>query len=467
MGKIRLLLRKSFNSGEKVVVKSALYLLLVCMIVLGMSGSYLSIPISGVAYAADGDDPGTDPGSGGDAGSGDTSGDPGDSGDSGGDGPDDSGNDNGDDERDADSEGNDRSDDADDEDTDDPDNDINDGMDNPMAIAATPYGELDGLGKSKSTEWLLQKLEALGELTPVQSGDSKSSNGENSSPTDELLLMPTPLPSYAIGDAFIYSDGSWERVNDINSETITWSNHQGNYSSGSVDFTYKRAEWETSRSMGERSFKPTEFLFDEPTGSLWPLGIGNKTRFDEKGRWIGVDGLERVYDSYWRCDVEAAEKIQVVAGEFDTWRIGCARYADSYSYPKYRAREYRTWYYAPEIQHWVLEIQEKRGAEAERRKELVAIVPDLSILTAEADDSRQVQEQFQEVLESNEDGEMDLWMTASGRLTISMTAQDRYVAADNISCRKYEQQIQAGELHKSYLGIACRSADGMWSIPRL
>lgn len=461
MGDVWLSLRELAGKGRKFIVKDVLHILLVCMMVFGMSGSYLAVSLPGTAYAVDGDSSGGD------------SGDSGDAGDAGGDGPDDSGdsvdNDSGDNGRGND-EDNDRTDDADDENTDDPDTDFNDGMDNPVAIAATLYGELDGLGKTGPTAASLQSLGAFGEFTSVSGGDSaneETANTETKSSAGDLLLMPSPLPTYAIGDAFIYSDGSWERVNDVSSETVTWSNHQGNYSSGSIDFTYKRSEWETSRSMGERTFTPTAFLFEESTTSLWPLGLGNKTRFDEKGRWISADGLERVYDSYWRCDVEAAEKIKVIAGEFDTWRIGCARYADSYSYPKYRAREYRTWYYAPEIQHWVLKIQEKRGAKAERRKELVAIVPDLSILTAEAGDSRQVQEQFQEVLESNEDGETDLWMTSSGRLTIAMTAQDRYVAADNIPCRKYEQQVQAGELHKSYLGIACRSADGMWSIPRL
>ena len=107
------------------------------------------------------------------------------------------------------------------------------------------------------------------------------------------VMRDAAKPRYEVGDTFVYSDGSWEQVVDSNQERVQWRNHYGNNSVGSPDFTYKRSRWQTSTRIGTRTFQQTSYVWDTSTDTLWPLALKNKTRYDEEGRWVGKDGIER------------------------------------------------------------------------------------------------------------------------------------------------------------------------------
>lgn len=282
----------------------------------------------------------------------------------------------------------------------------------------------------------------------------------------DLKLPPAGLPKYRAGDTYVYSDGTWERVVASDSYGVRWVNHRGNISSGSLDFTYKRTNWQTSSRKGSRTFQQTKYLFGKSTTTLWPLAAGNTTRFDEFGSWSNADGVKRFYDSFWRCEVEGTERIRVAAGEFDSWRITCARYSDSYSYPKAKPREYKTWYYAPTIGHWVVESRDNRGYRPNRRKELTAVMPDLLLLTGDDKGVIQLQEQFQDVLENYKSGQSDLWMERSGATSSTIIPLATYMREDGVYCRQYVQYIQSENYSGTYGGIGCRGVDGLWRILR-
>ena len=188
---------------------------------------------------------------------------------------------------------------------------------------------------------------------------------------NSLGLKTAPMPKYQAGTTLVYSDGSWETVIKVGPEGITWRNHRGSISTGSPDFIYKRFKWQTKKRYGYRDFKQTTFLMSPPTPPLWPLEVGNKTRFDEKGRWFDELGVESRYDSFWSCEVIGTEKVSVGAGDFDTWKITCKRYPDKFRSTS-KTREYRTWYYAPIVKHWVIEDRDYNGYRENRSKELVA-----------------------------------------------------------------------------------------------
>lgn len=280
-----------------------------------------------------------------------------------------------------------------------------------------------------------------------------------------LGLKTTPLPNYQAGTTFVYSDGTWETVIKVSPEGITWRNHRGSISTGITDFTYKRFKWQTKTRYGYREFEQTRFILTPPTSSLWPLEVGNKTRFDENGRWFDEFGLEHRYDSYWTCEVKGTERVSVGAGDFDTWKITCKRYPDKFGTAR-KTREYRTWYYAPMINHWIIEDRDYNGYRENRMKELVAVLPDLRTFTADETDILSIQKQFQNALESNQIEDANVWENFDQQLVIGVTPVKSFKHPEGGICRQYRQVLAKEGLPYEYPGIACRNGQGRWTVPR-
>jgi hypothetical protein len=281
-----------------------------------------------------------------------------------------------------------------------------------------------------------------------------------------MVLAPGKLPQYEIGTKYIYSDGSWERVEKKGQGWITWMNWQGDSFTASIDFTYKPFRWQTKTRQGSRTFSHVKYLFDSQVSTLWPLSPGNKTHFEEKGVWQGWQKVSSEYEAYWRCKVDGTERIEVAAGTFDTWKVTCARYPSVTSYPSAAAREYKTWYYAPLVGHWVEVIEDNNGFVPNTRRELVAILPDLVELTGDKKYLTQIQNQFQEVLEKNRSGQTDLWMSSGNAYSASLTPVATFRRPGGTICRQYTQQIKGNSGLKNFAGIACRNTEGIWQVPR-
>ena len=280
-----------------------------------------------------------------------------------------------------------------------------------------------------------------------------------------LGLRPAPLPHYKVGTKFVYSNGTWETVTNVGSDGITWKNNRGNESTGLSDFTYKRHTWQTKDRQGNRNFNQTEFWFEEMTTTLWPLQVGNKTRFDEYGSWSDSSGVKRSYDSYWSCEVEDTQRVSVVAGAFDTWKITCKRYPNSYRTTS-KTREYRTWYYAPSVNHWVLEVRDYNGYRENRRKELAAVLPDLRSFTEKDDNVVSLKKQFQNTLEASPKGIPNIWENQREQIFVSMTPKQLFRLENGDVCRQYLQVIGDAGVTYEYPGIACRNDNGRWVVPR-
>lgn len=282
---------------------------------------------------------------------------------------------------------------------------------------------------------------------------------------NELDLETAPVPQYKVGTKFVYSNGTWETVAEVNDDQVVWINHRNDESVGSPDFTYKRSQWKTRDRQGMRGFNQAEFLLGETTTTLWPLKKGNKTRFEEYGTWYTESGEERNYDNYWSCEVLGTERVSVVAGDFDTWKITCKRYPNKYRTTS-RTREYRTWYYAPSINHWVLEERDYNGSRENRRTELAAVLPDLHNYTPDEEDIVSLRKQFQNTLESNKKEDSTIWKKAQNQLMVSMTPKSTFRDVNGDICRQYRQVIVQTEFAYEYPGIACRSDEGRWRVPR-
>lgn len=281
-----------------------------------------------------------------------------------------------------------------------------------------------------------------------------------------LGLKPAPLPKYQAGTKYVYSNGTWERVVETGKGYVKWRNHKGNISIGSADFTYKRHTWQTEKRKGTRSFRHTPDLLAGPTSSLWPLKVGNVTKFEEFGKWYEGKKQPKIYDSFWRCRVMGTEKIEVAAGTFDTWKIACERYPDDASYPGPKIKEVRTRYYAPMAGHWVLETREYNRLKPSKRKELVAILPNLKKVTRTSSNLRQVKKQFQETLEDQNRNVASIWSGSKADLVVSITPRKSFRHDSGAVCRQYSKKISMKGNDKEYFGIACRNSKGLWKIPK-
>lgn len=290
-----------------------------------------------------------------------------------------------------------------------------------------------------------------------------------------VLCAPVPanaeagiaLPTYQAGTTFIYSNGNWETVEAVQGDEVTWRNHRNRVSVGSRDFSHRRQQWETGKRQGTRLQRSRSDWFSPSSpASLWPLAIGKKARYIETGRWQDEEGNWRTYKAHWRSEVAGRERVRTMAGEFDTWKIVAYRYSEGSAYGRPpRLRDVRTWYYAPEVGHYVRYVKDYRGRKPTRRIDLVSVRPPLDDLKASV--RKAIDKNFQQALEKKRSGQKLAWklprQAASG--TTQPTATFRTAA--NRFCRQYVQRINLGRSDQAYYGMACRDREGRWRTPRL
>ncbi len=312
-----------------------------------------------------------------------------------------------------------------------------------------------------------------GEIKQVEEADPFSSflkqlfsgTDDTTSGTNVLSLDSAQKPRYRPGTTFIYSNGSWEKVVAADTENVTWENHRGYVSSGRADIIYRRTKWQTRAAKGAREFVPAKFLLEESASSLWPLKVGNEISFYEKGRWQPKGKLENIYSTYWQCMVEGTEKVSVPAGEFDTWKVSCSRFVSPEKAHLGKVREMKTYYYAPELEHWVIEIKDYRYRKPTRRRELVAVLPGLQDIEPVVDLAA-LNRSFQKALESNTSGTPLVWQSKKAGVSSTVTPRKTFKLKNGTYCRRYEQEIKTPSLQDVYYGVACRDAQGVWATPR-
>jgi hypothetical protein len=274
-----------------------------------------------------------------------------------------------------------------------------------------------------------------------------------------------PLPAYRPGTTFVYADGSWETVVSAAAGDVTWQDDHGFLSSGSADFTRRRARWETATRRGTRAFSPREDLFVSGAASLWPLEPGRATHFKETGSWSENGGPMQIYTALWSCEVAGRQAVSVPAGSFDTWKIDCSRFSLFGVGASYRLWETLTWYYAPAAGHYVLAVSKDVDEPEPRRKELLAVLPPVKDLPAAA--RRRMEESLQQALESDPSNRARAWASPEVGVSGDTTPAGTFRSADGTFCRRYVQRIDdpaAGR--REYYGMACRAADGRWEVFR-
>jgi hypothetical protein len=274
-----------------------------------------------------------------------------------------------------------------------------------------------------------------------------------------------PLPFYQKGMTFIYSDGSWETVTAVAPKTVAWRNDRGKISKGSPDFTYRQVEWQVDSRRGFREFKPRSNLLVQGRDTLWPLQVGNTVTYMESATWVDREGVKQSSQRHWACRVVGTEKVSVMAGEFETWKINCNRYKISRKKNnKSRLREARTWYYAPQIGHWVMVTSTYNYNKFPRHLELTAVLPPTNGLSAKT--QLHIDNRFQNALESYASGNAMSWSIPGTNISGGTIPVGTYKMPNGTYCRRYVQTLTVSNNQKTYYGMACRDTTGQWTIPR-
>ena len=271
-------------------------------------------------------------------------------------------------------------------------------------------------------------------------------------------------PSYELGTTYVYSDGSWETVAGISPQLVTWHDHRGNVYDRFPDFTFRSAKWKTRTRHGSRQFVPRSDVVFKKKTTLWPLKEGNVSSFTEMVTSNKLGEPQKSYRVKWSCEVIGTERVAVMAGEFDTWKIACKRYNYYKNPSKARVKETRTWNYAPEIKHFVLTERKYSSPKAARRLELLAVLPPLKGLS---DVTRhQMSSAFQMALEFKKSGETTAWSIPNTSWSGQITPTDTFRLADGRYSRRYIQKLNHPDGQKIYHGLAVRDSKGIWIIPR-
>ena len=280
---------------------------------------------------------------------------------------------------------------------------------------------------------------------------------------DREILSPG-LPNYKPGTTYVYSDGSWEAVVAVSSQLVKWRDSRSRVYSKIADFTYPSTYWESSTRRISRSFARRDDSLMSRSTSLWPLQKGNFSGYTEQVTSKKNMEAEKSYRRNWTCEVVDTERVSVLAGEFETWKISCKRYNNYQKPSNARVVATKTWNYAPKIEHYVLAERQLSGGSATRRLELLAVLPPLNGLPDAA--KRRMKEVFQAALEFNKRDESSAWSVPGTTLSGQITPTGTFKLADGRFCRRYVQIVNYSDGPRTYFGLSVRDANGMWIIPR-
>ncbi len=154
-------------------------------------------------------------------------------------------------------------------------------------------------------------------------------------------LAAAPLPAYAPGDAFVYSDGRVERVLSVAGDTIEWGGLGASHYRRNVNPVAPILAWRFNGGEGRR-------IVGRGAESLWPLLPGRSARFSVVSR-IDRGGHVRRSVALWSCRVGRPGRVEVAAGAFDTLPIQCERYSPG----TMRLAERVVWDWSPDLAHYV------------------------------------------------------------------------------------------------------------------
>ena len=262
-----------------------------------------------------------------------------------------------------------------------------------------------------------------------------------------------PAPLYVPGDTYVYSDSTSMTVVRIEGEAVVWESGDGERAAAHWNFVRPGA---SSPFMRPRVRYEVEVAADD----LWPLRPGTSITFAARRSVaqasISSSGTASSQD--WQCGVAGTEPVTVAAGRFDTVRIACQTPT-----PVEGAAVERTWFYSPELRHFVRFDERFEASQPLKSVELVALR--LEGIDWPPAARAGLHRALQAALESATKGERIEWKSSAvdAKVTIVPTAAHQEASS---YCRTFVQSVHAPDgTSRIYPGLACRETSGEWVIP--
>ncbi len=258
-------------------------------------------------------------------------------------------------------------------------------------------------------------------------------------------------PVYEAGDRFYYSDGSSETVLSLESGRVVWESSDGTRRTAPWNFILPSFAW-----FGEHGSGSAEA--EAPADLLWPLKPGAEARFSISTTTMASSARPEETFELWHCKVRSAVRITVPAGSFDTIPIIC----DAFRQPSGPKRTV-AWNYAPAIGHFIRRL-ENMGDGQQKPVELVAV--ELGGRDWPAAARAGLDWALQHTLENESSGQQVDWESSAlpGHIEIQALAEIDDVGSE--TCRRFAAtRFDAEGMKRVYPGIACRTAEGTWSVP--
>ncbi|MCK5546559.1 MAG: hypothetical protein KAI27_04235 [Rhodospirillaceae bacterium] len=279
----------------------------------------------------------------------------------------------------------------------------------------------------------------------------------NGVPIAAGTMAPAGLPANRVGDKYYYSNGSFNKIEKISPGRIEWINNRKRKSITISDPMAPQLYLETST---REYTKQT----DASVGDLWPLTVGKSSSFTTNVKFKSKDsGKEGKFKQLWRCSVDGAERVRVLAGTFDTYRVSCTRRSRSTSNGKLFYRQTVIYHYAPEIGHHVRYESRTKGKTPYTR-ELIGVRPDIKFLSDKT--AKNIRHTFQDALENYQNDKSASWSDKKTGVKTTTTPVQTFQKSDGKFCRNYKQIVNQGDGDRLYVGVACREGKLKWLTPR-
>ncbi len=262
-----------------------------------------------------------------------------------------------------------------------------------------------------------------------------------------------PVPVYSVGDTYVYSDSTTATVVRVDNDVVVWQSGDGERGA---------SHWNFIRPGVTSPFSRPRLRYDVGSAAdeIWPLQVGKTVSFSAKPiiAQASVDTDAQPAGQLWQCGVGGAEQVAVAAGRFDTIRITCQT-----AEPFAGQAVERTWFYAPELRHYVRLDERYAASRPVESVELVAIR--LEGVDWPPAARAGLDRALQAALETTPKGKRIEWKSSAveTRVTISPTAERRDAPS---YCRTFVQKVRESDGEtRIYPGLACREVSGEWVIP--
>lgn len=250
------------------------------------------------------------------------------------------------------------------------------------------------------------------------------------------------LPAPAPGDTLTWDGGYSETVVAVRGDEVDWRYGNGATFTSHRNFLVPALKWNNAESRATtRVAAPA---------TLWPSEPGLVARFRTEQRVTRkISNSESVFQDEWSCRNDGVETVRVPLGQFDTFRLSCRLF-----YAGSILEEY-VWNYAPALG----QVVRRKLPKGEQAEALVAF----SRGTLPDEASRAAERMVQRALETASSG-ATLESRDRGRL-VTVTPIVSFTTAKGTFCREFRRRVETGGVTSISAAVACRGADGRWTVP--